>query len=73
MYLLGIRFIEKMSETESFKAIGARLWNKHHPGCEDYKCRSDEYWRSYIRHHTLTTDHPAQLVKWDRKSTNVLL
>ncbi len=55
----GIRKIEKLSETKAFGRIGARLWEKHHPGCKEHRLGSDEYWRCYIRHNTLTNYHPV--------------
>ena len=32
---------------------------KQDPGCKDHKYRSDDYWRYYIRHNTLTVYHPT--------------
>ena len=66
----GIRVVEKLSETKSFKDIGARLWDMHHPGCKQYEYRSDDYWRCYIRHHTLTTSHQSGTCKMGSQLDN---
>ena len=66
----GIRVVEQLSETKSFKDIGARLWDMHHPGCKQYEYRSDDYWRCYIRHHTLTTSHQSGTCKMGSQLDN---
>ena len=52
-----------MAEANAFEAISAKLWKVHHPGCKDYKYRSDDYWRCYIRHNTLTVNHATSSCK----------
>ena len=64
----GIKRLERMEKTEGFKSIGARFWNRHHPGCKDYEYRSNDYWRCYIRHNTLTVYHPTTTCKMGSKN-----
>ena len=64
---LAVKNVETMAKTNSFKAIGAGLWDKHHPGCKEHKYRSDDYWRCYIRHNTLSVYHPTSTCKMGSK------
>ena len=59
-----------MEKTEGFKSIGARFWDRHHPGCKDYKYKCDDYWRCYIRHNTLTINHQTTTCKMGSKDDN---
>ena len=56
-----------MAKTEAFKTAGAKPLEVHHPGCKNYKYRSDDYWRCYIRHNTLTVYHPTTTCKMGSK------
>ena len=66
-YFAGIRRLERMEKTHEFKSIGARIWDRHHPGCKDYEYRSDDYWRCHIRHNTLNVYHPTSTCKMGSK------
>lgn len=41
------------------KNIGAFIYKKHFPGCENETFDSIKYWECYIQHLTLTSYHPA--------------
>lgn len=41
------------------KQLGATLYRKPFPGCEEKIFDSKDYWECYIRHLTLTSYHPA--------------
>lgn len=48
-----------MLDTKAMKKLGATLYRKPFPGCEEQSFDSDEYWECYVRHLTLTCYHPA--------------
>ena len=52
--VLGIKTVQNMAKTEAFKSVGAKPIEVHHPRYQNHKYRSDDYWRCYIRHNTLT-------------------
>lgn len=62
MYL-GIRFVEEIVNTDAMKALGASIYTKHFPGCENFIFGSTKYWECYTRHLTLTSYHPAGTCK----------
>ncbi|ODM94348.1 Glucose dehydrogenase [FAD, quinone], partial [Orchesella cincta] len=54
----GINFTVSMIEnSKEFQKLGARLLNRHLPGCEQFKLRSQEYYECYARHMTFTVYH----------------
>lgn len=53
----GIKIIIELINTNAFKALGATLTKRHLPGCEDKQFASDDYWRCYVQHLTLTAYH----------------
>ncbi|CAK9807506.1 Glucose dehydrogenase [FAD, quinone] [Anthophora quadrimaculata] len=55
----GLRFVKKLVETNAMKSIGASIYEKHFPGCENETFDSTKYWECYIQHLTLTSYHPA--------------
>ncbi|XP_015599134.1 glucose dehydrogenase [FAD, quinone] isoform X2 [Cephus cinctus] len=55
----GLKFVERLISTKAMKTLGASLYKKNFPGCEDEIFNSNEYWECYIRHLTLTSYHPA--------------
>ncbi|XP_012288644.1 glucose dehydrogenase [FAD, quinone] isoform X2 [Orussus abietinus] len=55
----GIQFIKQLINTNAMQALGASLYKKHFPGCEDKTFDSMAYWNCYIRHLTLSSYHPA--------------
>ena len=58
--LRGIRFIQTLLKTNTFKELDARFPRNH---MTDYPYDSDRYWRRYIRHATLTANHPTGTCK----------
>ncbi|EEB18074.1 glucose dehydrogenase, putative [Pediculus humanus corporis] len=59
----GIRTIRKITKTKSLADFGVRFNDKKFPGCENWKFDSDEYWRCYVKHLTLTVYHPVGTCK----------
>lgn len=55
----GLQFVKKLIETNAMKSIGASIYKKHFPGCENEIFDSTNYWKCYIQHLTLTSYHPA--------------
>ncbi|XP_017796644.1 PREDICTED: glucose dehydrogenase [FAD, quinone] [Habropoda laboriosa] len=55
----GLRFVKKLVETNAMKSVGASIYEKHFPGCENETFDSTKYWECYIQHLTLTSYHPA--------------
>ncbi|KAK1122621.1 hypothetical protein K0M31_009064 [Melipona bicolor] len=55
----GLQFIKKLVETNAMKSIGAYIYKKHFPGCENETFDSIKYWECYIQYLTLTSYHPA--------------
>ncbi|ODN00471.1 Glucose dehydrogenase [FAD, quinone], partial [Orchesella cincta] len=54
----GMKFVTKMAEnTKAFRKLGTRLINRHFPGCEKFKLKSDQYYECFARHLTLTVYH----------------
>ncbi|XP_053977905.1 glucose dehydrogenase [FAD, quinone]-like isoform X1 [Hylaeus volcanicus] len=55
----GFQFVKKLAETDAMKTVGASIYQKHFPGCENEIFDSTKYWECYIQHLTLTSYHPA--------------
>lgn len=55
----GLKFIGELIETDPFQALGAKLNSKPFPGCEHLVFGSDEYWKCYAKHLTLSAYHPV--------------
>ncbi|CAL8089869.1 unnamed protein product [Orchesella dallaii] len=54
----GVKFFVKMAEeTKSFQKLNASFTNRHFPGCEQHKVKTDEYYECYIRHVGMTLYH----------------
>ncbi|XP_066585658.1 glucose dehydrogenase [FAD, quinone]-like isoform X3 [Prorops nasuta] len=55
----GLQFVKKLIKTRPMIELGASLYKKKFPGCENQVFDSQEYWECYVRHLTLTSYHPA--------------
>lgn len=55
----GIKIVAELINTRAFQALGATITKLHMPGCEELLFESDEYWRCYVQHLTLTAYHYA--------------
>ncbi|XP_076651704.1 glucose dehydrogenase [FAD, quinone] isoform X2 [Halictus rubicundus] len=55
----GLQFVKKLVQTNTMKSVGASIYEKHFPGCENENFGSNKYWECYIQHLTLTCYHPA--------------
>lgn len=53
----GIRIIQKLLETSPMKQLGAELIPKSLPDCKSRSYDSNDYWKCYIQHLTLTMYH----------------
>ncbi|XP_014225369.1 glucose dehydrogenase [FAD, quinone]-like [Trichogramma pretiosum] len=59
----GIQIIKEIIKTESMQKVGAKLYEKHFPGCEMIKFDTKEYWECYLQYLSLTTYHPVGTCK----------
>lgn len=59
LLVTGIRILEQLIEMPSMKRLGAEINPKPFPGCEDYTFASNNYWKCYVRHLTMTAFHPV--------------
>lgn len=55
----GLKMIEQLVKTPAFQELGADITQRSLPGCTHYRFKSDEYWRCYAQHLTLTVYHPV--------------
>lgn len=66
----GIRIIQRLVKSKAMKELGARFNNRVFPGCEDFIFDTDEYWRCYVKHLTLTSYHPVGTCKMGSLENN---
>lgn len=59
----GIRIVREMVESKAMRELGAKFNTRVLPGCEGFDFDTDEYWRCYVKHVTLTTYHPVGTCK----------
>ncbi|XP_069137632.1 glucose dehydrogenase [FAD, quinone]-like isoform X1 [Argopecten irradians] len=61
MAIAGMRFIEELVGTNTFKSIGIDVNSPSpfHKLCSKHEFRSDKFWECYVRHFTLTVYHPT--------------
>ena len=59
--LKGIRHLQKLLKTEAFQPYAGRALSEH--AMSPYKYDSDDFWRWYIQHATLTIYHPVGTCK----------
>ncbi|XP_063240453.1 glucose dehydrogenase [FAD, quinone]-like isoform X1 [Bacillus rossius redtenbacheri] len=57
--LRGVRLVQRLAGTAALRALGAALVPAPLPGCTAAPPDSDDYWRCYARHVTLSAYHPA--------------
>lgn len=55
----GLKMIEQLVQTPAFQELGADITQRSLPGCAQHTFKSDEYWRCYAQHLTLTVYHPV--------------
>lgn len=55
----GLKMIEQLVNTPAFQELGADITQRSLPGCQQHTFKSDEYWRCYAQHLTLTVYHPV--------------
>ncbi|XP_063447860.1 glucose dehydrogenase [FAD, quinone]-like [Mytilus trossulus] len=57
-FVKGIRFLQKLQETKSWKSIGAKLIRYDTPGhCSEEEYDKDDYWRCMVRHFANQANH----------------
>ncbi|XP_046388270.1 glucose dehydrogenase [FAD, quinone]-like [Ischnura elegans] len=59
----GLKFVTRILDTKVMTDFGAQLNKNMLPGCESYVFGSDEYWKCYTEHITLTSYHPVGTCK----------
>jgi choline dehydrogenase-like flavoprotein len=62
-FVAGIREVIRIIQQKPFQDIGARLHEAKVPGCEGLEFNSDEYWRCYSMHMTITYHHQVSIAK----------
>ncbi|KAJ8917306.1 hypothetical protein NQ315_002324 [Exocentrus adspersus] len=63
----AIRYSQKLVRTKAFQQYGARLYQKHVPGCENYIFDSDEYWECGVRHMSISLHHQVSTCKMGKR------
>lgn len=63
LLVTGIRILEQLIDMPSMKRLGAEINPKSFPGCEAFSFGSNNYWKCYVRHLTLTAYHPVGTCK----------
>lgn len=64
----GIRFAEKITETESFQKLKPEWLRVKIQACDDLEFRSDEYWECQLRHLASSLYHPVGTCKMGPES-----
>nr|XP_023022650.1 glucose dehydrogenase [FAD, quinone]-like [Leptinotarsa decemlineata] len=59
----GIRFAEKVVESDPFKKHDPKILRANLPACDVFQFRSDEYWKCALRHLSTTLYHQAGTCK----------
>ncbi|CAN7984864.1 unnamed protein product, partial [Ixodes hexagonus] len=59
----GIKVAMRIADTESFRALGSKMWPRHFPGCEHHVLWSDTYLECLARQFTTALWHPAGTCK----------
>lgn len=71
-YIIAIRRIIELTETDVGKKMGMRLYENPVPGCENIRFNTDEYWECAVRTVSVTLHHQTTSVKmgpvWDSKA-----
>ena len=58
-FIRGIRAVERLIDSQTFKSIGANYNLTKMAACSQHKNRSDDFWECYIRYNALTVYHPT--------------
>jgi len=59
----GLKIGLALSKTEAFQKVGSKFYDKIFPGCEGFTPWTDDYWRCFVRHYSLTIYHPSGTCK----------
>ncbi|KAG5900290.1 hypothetical protein JTB14_000817 [Gonioctena quinquepunctata] len=63
----AVRYIQKISETEAFRRVGAKQYEKPIPGCENHLFDTDHYWECALRSLSVTLHHQISTCKMGPK------
>ncbi|XP_023939067.2 glucose dehydrogenase [FAD, quinone] [Bicyclus anynana] len=64
----GVRFAQRVINTNGFQRFGTRLHSAPFPNCEGFLFNSDEYWECAIMQTSITLDHQVGTCKMGPKS-----
>ncbi|XP_061722766.1 glucose dehydrogenase [FAD, quinone]-like [Cydia pomonella] len=63
----SVRFVSKLHNTNTFKALNAKLVQIKLPFCTEFSFNTNNYWDCYIRHMATTVYHPVGTAKMGMK------
>ncbi|XP_068085636.1 glucose dehydrogenase [FAD, quinone] [Anabrus simplex] len=66
--IAGIRKMIEISRTPALQSIGATLYDKPLPLCEDYEYDSDDYWRCALLNFSISVSHQCGTCKMGPES-----
>lgn len=59
----GIKTAISLTQTDSFKKLGAILYSKPLPGCDFHTFGSDDYWKCYVKSYIYNLGHTVGTAK----------
>lgn len=68
--VIGLKIIHELTQTPAFQELGATITQRPLPGCAHLTFLSDEYWKCYAQHLTLTAYHPVGTCRMGHNQTD---
>lgn len=68
--VIGLKIIHELTQTPAFQELGATITQRPLPGCGHLTFLSDEYWKCYAQHLTLTAYHPVGTCRMGHNQTD---
>lgn len=68
--VMGLKMIHELTQTPAFQELGATITQRPLPGCGHLTFLSDEYWKCYAQHLTLTAYHPVGTCRMGHNQTD---
>lgn len=68
--VIGLKIIHEITQTPAFQELGATITQRPLPGCAHLTFLSDEYWKCYAQHLTLTAYHPVGTCRMGHNQTD---